>query len=122
MAKQIIYFKYAVWVFIYTSLFALSAILYGKFLDYLAIKYDEAFLKNGEKKHKARLILEVCLQLGATSVGVYIFRELITHVIRSYFDIEKRPDTFAALVVAPVIFSQQPFLMGKVSNMFEDIF
>jgi hypothetical protein len=122
MAKQIIYFKYAVWVFIYTILFALSSILYGKFLDYLAIKYDEAFLKNGEKKHKPRLILEVCVQLGATSVGVYIFREFITYVIRSYFDIEKSPDEFAALVVAPVIFSQQPFLMEKVSNIFEDIF
>ena len=122
MAKQIIYFKYTVWVFIYTSLFALSAILYGKFLDFLSIKYDQIFLKNEEKKHKARLIFEVCLQLGATSVGVYIFRELITHVIRSYFDIEKSPDEFAALVVAPVIFAQQPFLMEKVSNIFEDIF
>jgi len=122
MAKQIIYFKYAVWVFIYTSLFALSAVLYGKFLDYLSLKYSEAFLENGEKKSKTILVIEVCIQLGATSVGVYIFRELITHVIRSYFDIEKSPDEFAALVVAPVIFAQQPYLMEKVSNVFEDIF
>ena len=61
MVKQIIYPKYAMWVFIYTSLFALFSILYGKFLDYLAIEYDRAFLKDGDKKSKVRLVFEICL-------------------------------------------------------------
>ena len=65
------------WVFIYTSLFALCSILYGKFLDYLATKYDRVFLEDGEEKYLGRLVFEICLQLGATSVGVYIFREFI---------------------------------------------
>lgn len=110
------------WVFIYTSLFALFSILYGKFLDYLAIEYDRAFLKDGDKKSKVRLVFEICLQLGATSVGVYVFRELISAAIRSYFDIEKSPDEFAVVVVAPVIFAQQPKLMEKIKTVYADIF
>ena len=122
MVKQIIYPKYAMWVFIYTSLFALCSILYGKFLDYLATKYDRVFLEDGEEKYLGRLVFEICLQLGATSVGVYVFRELISFGLRSYFDIKKSPDGFAAVVVAPVIFAQQPKLMGKIKNIYNDMF
>lgn len=110
------------WVFIYTSLFALFSILYGKFLDYLAIEYDSSFLKDGDEKSKFRLVFEICLQLGATSVGVYVFRELISAVVRSYFNIEKSPDEFAVVVVAPVIFAQQPKLMEKIKTVYADIF
>ena len=110
------------WVFIYTSLFALCSILYGKFLDYLASKYDRLFLNDGEEKRIGRLVFEICLQLGATSVGVYIFRELISFVLRSYFDIKKSPDEFAAVVVAPVIFAQQPKLMEKIKNIYVNVF
>lgn len=106
------------WVFIYTSLFALCSILYGKFLDYLATKYDRLFLEDEEKKHLSRLVFEICLQLGATSVGVYVFRELVSFILRSYFEIIKKPDEFAAVVVAPVIFAQQPKLMEKIKNIF----
>ena len=120
--KQIIYPKYAMWVFIYTCLFAMCSILYGKLLDYIAVKYDNLFLKNGEKKNKVRLILEVCLQLGATSVGVYIFRELVNFAVRYFFDIMKSPDEFAVVVVAPVIFAQQPNLMEKIKNIYLDLF
>ena len=122
MVKQLMYPKYAMWVFIYTSLFALSSILYGKFLDYLTIKYDNAFLEDGEEKSKSRLVFEICLQLGATSVGVYVFRGLISFILRSYFDIKKSPDDFAVVVVAPVIFAQQPKLMEKIKNIYADIF
>ena len=122
MVKQIIYPKYAMWVFIYTSLFALSSILYGKILDYLSVKYENAFLANGEKKSKIRMLFEICLQLGATSVGVYIFRELINFAVRYFFDIMKSPDEFAVVVVAPVIFAQQPNLMNKIKNLYSDVF
>jgi len=122
MVKQIIYPKYAMWVFIYTSLFALCSILYGKFLDYLAIEYDRVLLKDDDEKSKSRLVFEICLQLGATSVGVYVFRELISFVLRSYFDIKKSPDDFAVVVVAPVIFAQQPKLMEKIKTVYADIF
>jgi hypothetical protein len=97
----------------------LCSILYGKLLDYIAIKYDNSFLEDGENKHKARLVFEICLQLGATSVGVYIFRELISYVVRYYFDIDKSPDEFAVVVVAPVIFAQQPLLMAKIANLLQ---
>jgi hypothetical protein len=122
MVKQIIYPKYAMWVFIYTSLFALCSILYGKFLDYLSIKYDGLFLENNEEKNKVRLVFEICLQLGATSVGVYVFREFISFALRSYFDIKKSPDDFAVVVVAPVIFAQQTNLMEKIKNIYSNIF
>ena len=62
-----------------------------------------------------RLILEIGLQLGMTSVGVYIFKELINFIIRNYFNIEKNPDRFAAAILAPVIFAQQPNLMNKIT-------
>jgi hypothetical protein len=122
MVTQIIYPKYTMWVFIYTSLFALCSILYGTFLDHLATKYDRAFLKDGEEKNKSRLVFEICLELGATSVGVYVFRELISLVMQTYFDIEKKPDNFAAVIVAPVIFAQQPKLMEKIKTVYADIF
>ena len=119
MVKKIIYPRYAMWVYIYTILFATSSILYGKLIDYLVIKYDDAFIPDGDKKTKARLIFEVCIELGFNSVGVYVFRELITFVIRYYFKIEKNPDAFATLVVAPIIFSQQPRLMQKIKEIFK---
>ena len=122
MVKQIIYPKYAMWVFIYTILFSLCSILYGRFLDYLSIKYDNLFLNENEEKSKFRLIFEICLQLGATSVGVYIFRELINFAVRYYFNIAKSPDEFAVVVVAPVIFAQQTRLMEKIKNVYADIF
>lgn len=110
------------WVFIYTILFSLCSILYGRILDYISIKVDDILLNEGEKKTKSRLILEICLQLGATSVGVYIFRELINFAVRSYFNIAKSPDEFAVVVVAPVIFAQQTRLMEKIKNVYADIF
>ena len=122
MVKQIIYPKYAMWVFVYTILFSLCSMLYGKFLDYLAVKYDNAFLNNGETKSKFRLIIEICLELGATSVGVYVFRELINFVVRYYFKVEKSPGEFAVVVVAPIIFALQPKLMEKIKNLYVDIF
>lgn len=110
------------WVFIYTILFSLCSILYGKFIDYLATKYDRAFLKDDEKKSKIRLIIEVCLELGATSVGIYIFRELVDFLIRKNIDVSKDPGAFAAVVVAPVIFAQQPTLIEKIKNVYANIF
>ena len=65
------------WVFIYTILFVLCSILYGRFLEYIATKYEHIFVNEDKKKSKVQLILEVSIQLGLTSVGVYIFRELI---------------------------------------------
>ena len=119
---KLLYPKYAMWVFIYTILFASSAILYGKLLDTISLKYDRVFLKENEKKSKLRLIIEVFLQLGATSVGVYIFRELINFGLRSYFKIEKKPDRFAVVVVAPVIFSQQANLIDKIETLYDNVF
>ena len=110
------------WVFIYTILFSFSSVLYGKLLDIISLKYDRVFLKENEKKSKLRLIIEVCLQLGATSVGVYIFRELINFAVRSYFKIEKKPDEFAVVVVAPIIFSQQANLMYKIETLYDNVF
>ena len=119
---KLIYPKYAMWVFIYTILFSLSSVLYGKLLDIISLKYDRVFLKENEKKSKLRLIIEVCLQLGATSVGVYIFREIINFAVRSYFKIEKKPDEFAVVVVAPIIFSQQANLMYKIETLYDNVF
>ena len=119
---KLLYPKYAMWVFIYTILFASSAILYGKLLDTISLKYDRVFLKENEKKSKLRLIIEVFLQLGATSVGVYIFREIINFAVRSYFKIEKKPDRFAVVVVAPVIFSQQANLIDKIETLYDNVF
>ena len=120
--KQIIYPKYAMWVYIYTILFAFNAVVYGSLLDYLFVKYDRMFLKNNEKKTNLRLIIEIGLQLGMTSVGVYIFKELINFIIRNYFNIEKNPDRFAAAILAPVIFAQQPNLMNKITMVKNDLF
>ena len=120
--KNIIYPKYAMWIFIYTVLFSFSSILYGKFLDVIAEKYDRLFLNENEQKSKLRLIIEVCLQLGTTSIGVYIFRELLRVYLQKYFKVEHAPDEFAALVVAPIIFAQQPTLMNKITSIYDNIF
>lgn len=122
MVKKNIHPKYAMWVFIYTIMFSSCSILYGKFLNYLTTKYDRAFLKDGENKSKIRLIIEVGLELGATSVGVYIFRELVDFLIRKIIDVPEDPGAFAAVVVAPVIFAQQPILIEKIKNVHANIF
>ena len=119
---MLIYPKYALWVFVYTILFAMCSLFFGKLLETLASKYDRAFLQKNQNKHKFRLILEICLQLGATSVGVYIFRELITSGMQHLFKIDKKPHNFAAVVISTVVFSQQPMLMNKIKHLLETIF
>ena len=119
---KLIYPKYAMWIFIYTILFSCSSILYGKLLDMISLKFERLFLKENEEKSKLRLIIEVFLQIGATSVGVYIFRDVISYAIRYYFHIENNPDKFAVVIVAPIIFAQQPILMEKIQTLYERIF
>ena len=115
-----IYFKYAIWVFIYTILFALAALYYGSALDGFVKLYEDAVIDH-KVKSKFRLLIEIGLQLGATAVGVYCFREIIDGAVRSVFKIDKSPDKFAAVVISAVVFSQQPQLIHKIRTVFTNV-
>ena len=109
------------WIIVYTSLFAIASISYGRFLNYLAEKYDEKYFTDGKEKSDALLIFEICIELGANSVGVYIFKKIINFVINKVFNLKTSPDEIAAIIVSPVIFSQQPKLMEKISNLYNTL-
>ena len=122
MKNKIVNFLiHIMWIIVYTSLFTIASISYGRFLNYLAEKYDETYFTNGKDKSDALLILEICIELGANSVGVYIFKKIINFLINKVFNLKTSPDEIAAIIVSPVIFSQQPKLMEKISNLYNNL-
>jgi hypothetical protein len=110
--------KYVMWISIYTSIYALVSLALGAFLEYITVKFDDLLVEDGVQKSKLRLIIEICLQLSANAVGMYLLRTLIEKFVMKRFNIQNAPEQFATLVISTVIFGLQPTLMDKIESVF----
>lgn len=114
---QVFYPKYAVFIVFYACIFVTIGVLFAKIIDSLFPKFDANSIDN-LKRNKFVLYLEVLAQISAIAIVTYIFREYVHYFIQS-IDIVKRnsygsPDKFAALIIAPTMFSVQPSLINKI--------
>lgn len=107
---KIIYPKYAFWIIIYAIIFFSIGVTIGKILDTYLPKYDK-------DKKKSILLLEIYLQIGLIALSTYIFRENVDFILKNLFKINKSPDKFAILIVAPTMFGQQKELMKKLNHL-----
>lgn len=108
--QKVIYWDYAKWVFIYSIIFLTIGVTIGKLLERYMPVHDD-------KKHKLVVLLEIYLQIGAIAVLTYLMREYVEAFLNLYFRIQKRPGKFAALVIAPTLFSQMPNLINKLHHV-----
>ena len=107
---KIIYPKYAFWIIIYAIIFFNIGVTIGKILDTYLPKYDK-------DKKESILLLEIYLQIGLIALSTYIFRENVDFILKNLFKINKSPDKFAILIVAPTMFGQQKELMKKLNHL-----
>lgn len=114
---QIFYPKYAFFICFYACIFVSIGVIFAKIIDSIFPKFDSN-LQEDLKRNKFILYLEVLAQISAIAIITYIFREYVHHFIQS-IDFFKRnsygsPDKFAALIIAPTMFSVQPSLINKI--------
>ena len=109
---KIVYPQYAFWIFIYAILFLTIGVSAGEILNNLFPKYDK-------NKSKKILLLKIFLQVGLVAVISYIFREYADFVLKNTFKIQRSPENFAVLIVAPTMFSQQKELLKKLSHIWD---
>ena len=110
--EKIIYWDYAFWIFAYAIIFLSIGVTIGKTLERVMPEEDK-------KKHRFIVLLEVYLQIGLIAVLTYIMREYVEAVFNKLFVIKKKPGRFAALIIAPTLFSQMPSLISKLHHVWE---
>ena len=110
--------KYVIWVSIYTSIYSIISLGLGASIEYITFKFDNFLVEDGAQKSKLRLVIEICLQLIANAVGMYLIRTIIEKFLTGRFNIQKSPEQFATLVISTVIFAVQPTLMDKITSVF----
>ena len=108
--QKIIYWDYAFWVFIYAIVFLSIGVTIGKTLERVMPDHDG-------KKHRFIVLFEIYLQIGLVALFTYLMREYVDVLFRQFFYIKKKPDRFAALVIAPTLFSQMPNLINKLHHV-----
>lgn len=108
--KKIIYWDYVFWIFVYSIIFSSLGVTIGKLLEKYMPKLDK-------KKHKILTLLEIYVQLGLVVILTYFLREYVDFIFRSLFKINKKPDRFSSLIIAPTLFSQMPTLIDKLDNI-----
>ena len=117
-SKQIIYPKYALFIVLYACVFLTIGVLSAKVLDNIFPKFDP---KKKNHKHKLILFLEVLLQVSAIAIITYVFREYVSKMVESikYLNqfLHGSPDKFAALIIAPTMFTVQPSLTDKIEYL-----
>ena len=110
--KKIIYWNYAMWIFVYSIVFLSIGVSIGELLNIMMPKFDE-------NKSKITILIEIYLQIGLIAVSTYIFREIVHYIFNSRFNIKKKPDKFAVLIIAPTMFSQQSELIKKIHYVWD---
>jgi hypothetical protein len=105
--NKVIYWDYAFWIGMYSSIFFTIGIIYGKILEKIMPK----FKKN---KNKVLVFIEIYTQIFLLTIGIYIMREYVSHFIKKFVNIKKNPDKFSTLILATFTISQQPSLYNKI--------
>ena len=112
---QIIYPKYAVFIVVYAICFLFVGTSIARGLDKLFPKFNR---NRKKEKSKARYLAEIILQIILIVLGTYLFREIIDYMFKSVEAIQVHmygnPDRFAAIIIAPVMFTVQQNLTDKI--------
>ena len=106
--------KYIILIIIYGILFFILGVTLAKFNEKLFPKFDKTTLT----KKKYIVLIEATLQILITILITYIIR----HIVRTIFDnllkfknkLNRSPDKFAVIIVAPTMFAAQPNLTNKI--------
>tara|TARA_B100000676_G_C17805237_1_gene694397 strand:- start:7 stop:387 length:381 start_codon:yes stop_codon:yes gene_type:complete len=121
-STQVFYPKYALFIVMYACIFVSIGVFFAKIIDSVFPKFDE---KETPKKNKMIIYLEVLSQISAIAIATYIFREYVHFFIQSIDYFKKHsygsPDKFAALIIAPTMFSVQPSLINKIKFLANSI-
>ena len=114
--EQLFFPKYALMIFISCILLFYAAVTAGALMERYMPKYDET-------KSKPELIIEMSLQIGMIGVITYLFREIISKILRKYLGthIHGSPEKYAIVVIAPTMFSQQQSLIDKIDHVWRNI-
>lgn len=119
---QVFYPKYALFIILYACVFVSIGVFFAKIIDSVFPKFDD---KETPKKYKIVIYIEVLAQISAIAIATYIFREYVHYFIQSIKFLEKHsygsPDKFAALIIAPTMFSVQPSLINKIKFLANSI-
>jgi len=115
---QILYPNYALFICLYACIFVTIGVFFANILNTIFPKYDET-------KNKIVIYIEVLLQIISIAMVTYIFREYTEYFIKSFSFFKKRtygsPDKFAALIIAPTMFSVQPNLIKKIKFLVNNV-
>lgn len=106
--------KYISLILIYGIIFFLLGVTLAKYNE----KLFPSFNKKSLQKPKVLVLLEATLQILISILITYIIR----HIVRLIFDnllkfkdkLNRSPDKFAVIIVAPTMFAAQPNLLNKI--------
>lgn len=111
--KQVLYPKYAGFIVLYAIIFLTIGVGSAKILDLIFPDFDE-----NNPKNRIVMYIEVLLQISAIALITYVFREYTNYIVNLVPVLSSSkygsPDKFAALIIAPTMFSVQPHLIRKI--------
>ena len=111
--KPVLYPKYGGFIVLYAIVFLTVGVGSAKILDLIFPDFNETNPKN-----RFVMYIEVLLQTAAIAIITYIFREYTNYFVNLVPVLSSSkygsPDKFAALIIAPTMFSVQPHLIKKI--------
>lgn len=113
---KVIYPKYMAFISIYSILFLTIGVFCARILDLIFPKFDIY-----KPKSKIIIYIEVLLQIASIAIITYIFREFTDFFVKLVPFLDKHnygsPGKFAALIIAPTMFSVQTHLIDKLKYL-----
>lgn len=106
--------KYITLIIIYGILFFVLGVTLAKLNEKLFPIFDKSTLS----KPKHILLLEATLQILTTIIITYMIRSFVRIIFDNLLEFKNRlnrsPDKFAVIIVAPTMFAAQPNLTNKI--------
>jgi len=113
---KILYPKYIGFIIVYSCVFLTIGVTTAKLLNKLFPEFEEPEENGKKQKSKIQYYFEIIIQISSIAVITYIFRELIHFIFTNIKSISLygKPDKYAALIIAPTMFTAQPNLIKKI--------
>ena len=106
--------KYITLIIIYGILFFILGVTLAKLNENLFPVFDNSTLS----KPKYIILVEATLQILITIIITYIIRSLVRlifdNLLKFKDKLNRSPDKFAVIIVAPTMFAAQPNLLNKI--------
>lgn len=106
--------KYISLIFIYGILFFILGVTFAKFNEKLFPVFNDKEMT----KPKYIILIEATLQILTTIIITYIIRSIVRLIFYDLLQFKNKlnrsPDKFAVIIVAPTMFAAQPNLTNKI--------